>query len=333
MIRAFLIDEVDSKVTGSVREISEDALPHEGLEIEVLYSTLNYKDGMVINGIGRLVRNYPHVPGVDLVGRVKASSDPRFNIGDEVIATGWRIGESYWGGYSTLAKINPDFAIPLPSNLSPFHSMALGTAGLSAMLAIMALESLGLSPDSSDKPVLVTGAAGGVGSIAIIALHQLGYKVAASTGRMSETEYLKGLGADEIVPRQELAEETKRPLETERWAGAIDNVGGSTIGRILGQMVSGSSIASVGLAGGAGFSSTVMPFLLRGVNILGIDSTACANSRREIAWRRLGELIPRSQLESLTTIQTLDDLSGLASDILSGKIRGRVVVDVKEQGH
>ena len=327
MVKAFVIDEMDGKVTGAVRELDNSALPAEGLRLKVDYSTLNYKDGMVINGIGRLVRTYPHVPGVDMAGVVEESSDPRFSVGDRVAVTGWRVGESFWGGYSTNQRVNPDYAIKLPDSLSTFEAMALGTAGLTAMLAIMALEDHHLSP-GGEHPVLVTGAAGGVGSIAVLALSRLGYRVAASTGRMEEEHYLRELGATEVVARQELSEPTNRPLESARFSGAIDNVGGSTLGRLLGQLDPGASVASVGLAGGSAFSANVMPFVVRGCNILGIDSATCPNTRRSAAWTRLAEVIPRVTLESLTSVYGLDDLDRLADEILVGHVKGRVVIDV-----
>lgn len=327
MVKAFVIDEADGKVTGTVRELDDSALPAEGLRVKVDYSTLNYKDGMVINGIGRLVRSYPHVPGVDLAGVVEDSSDPRFSVGDRVVVTGWRVGEVHWGGYATVQCVNPDFAIKLPDSLSTFAAMALGTAGLTAMLAIMALEDHHLSP-AAEHPVLVTGAAGGVGSIAVLALSRLGYRVSASTGRMEEEAYLRSLGATEVVARQELSEPSNRPLESARFSGAIDNVGGTTLGRLLGQLDPGASVASVGLAGGSTFAANVMPFVVRGCNILGIDSVTCPNARREAAWMRLSEVIPRVTLESLTSVYGLQDLDRLADEILVGHVKGRVVIDV-----
>ena len=327
MFRAFLIDQVDDLVVGSVQELDDEVLGSQGILIDVEYSDLNYKDAMVIKGLGRLVRTYPHVPGVDLAGIVCSSDDQRFSVGDRVIVSGWRVGELYWGGLATKARVNPDFALKTPSSLSSFHAMALGTAGLSAMLAIRTLIDHGLSVEDT-RPVLVTGAAGGVGSIAVIALHQLGFKVAASTGRLEESSYLFELGADVIIARSELQEPSQRPLESERFSAAIDNVGGDTLGRVLGQMVRNSSIASVGLAGGSSFTANVMPFVLRGVNILGIDSVTCPNSRRLEAWERLGELIPRSKLEALTTTRDLCEVQDLAGELLAGKIKGRTVIDV-----
>ncbi|MDA8197461.1 MAG: oxidoreductase [Actinomycetota bacterium] len=328
MARALLLNEVEKKVSASIVDIDEADFPDGDLEIDVMYSTLNYKDGMIINGIGRLVRSYPHVPGVDMVGVVRSSSNDQFSVGDLVLATGWRIGESFWGGYSTFARVNSDFCIKLPQNLSPATAMSLGTAGISAMQGIIALEDHGLSDMRELGSVLVTGSAGGVGSVAIIALSALGYRVTASTRRVQESEYLTSLGATEVIASSEVSGDLTRPLESERWIGAIENVGGDTLGRLVSQMVTGASIASIGLAAGAVFTANVMPFLLRGVNILGIDSVKYPNAKRSVAWERLGELVPSEKIASMTQIVTLDDLIPLANQILAGGVRGRVVVDV-----
>ena len=327
MFKAFLIDNHDGNMSGAVTELEESRLPQEALEISVEYSTLNYKDGMVINGLGRMVRSYPHIPGVDLAGSVSATSDARFQVGDRVVVTGWRVGESFWGGYATKARVNPDFAIKLPESLSCIHAMALGTAGLTAMLAAMALESAGVDK-ASPHPLLVTGAAGGVGTIAILALAKLGYHVAASTGRLEETEYLMGLGAKSVIARSEFAEPIGRPLESERFSGAIDNVGGNTLARIIAQLAPNASVASVGMAGGSVFTASVLPFILRGVNLIGIDSVSCPNELRLGAWNRLADLVPFADLEPLTAVYSLEDLPFLANEILAGKIRGRVVIDL-----
>jgi acrylyl-CoA reductase (NADPH) len=323
-----VLNEVEKKVNASIVELSEADFPEGDVELDVLYSTLNYKDGMIIRGLGRLVRSYPHVPGVDMVGVVRKSSSDRFAAGDTVLATGWRIGESFWGGYSTFARVNSAFCIKLPSNLSPVMAMSLGTAGISAMQGVIALEDQGLAALKDVGSVLVTGSAGGVGSVAIIVLSALGYNVTASTRRVQESAYLNSLGATEIIAADEVSGELTRPLESERWIGAIENVGGSTLGRIVSQMVTGASIASIGLTAGATFTANVMPFLLRGVNILGIDSVKYPNEKRAIAWERLGDLVPSEKMASMTQIATLDDLENLADQILAGGVRGRVVVDV-----
>lgn len=324
MFKALVIDMSENQVSSTIKELSERELPPGDVTIKSSYSTLNYKDGMILGGIGKLVSSYPHVPGVDVAGTVVDSSDKRFEPGDEVIVGGHRFGEVHWGGYSELVRVPADWIVKLPNGLSLRQSMAFGTAGLSAMLALIALENHGLSP--SDYEVLVTGAVGGVGSIAVALLASLGYKVAASTGRSSEHDYLISLGATSVVDRSDFEEPSSRPLEKERWSGCIDNVGGTTLGRVLGQLRANASIASVGLAGGSAFSSNVMPFLLRGVNILGIDSVSAPMELRSRAWQRLAESFPIETLESVTSEITLQDLGKYGSDILSGKVKGRVVV-------
>lgn len=324
LFKAVVVRESEGSVSTAFEDLEMEMLPPGDLTLRVECSTLNYKDGMVMKGLGRLVRNYPHVPGVDLVGEVVQSSNPKFSNGDMVIVTGFRMGELYWGGFSQFARVSSEWAVALPKGLSAARAMAIGTAGLTSMLAVMALEEHGLVP--TEAPVLVTGAAGGVGSTAVALLKALGYSVAASTGRSEESEYLRRLGANTIVKREALAEATNRPLESEQWSGCIDAVGGSTLARVLGQMKSNSSIASVGLAGGANFSANVMPFLLRGVNILGIDSVMAPIERRIVAWDRLTRQLPLDILDSMTTHATLEEVPDLAEPILAGKVRGRVVV-------
>ncbi len=326
MFRALVLEEADGKVTSSIQELDEASLPDGDVTVAIDYSTLNYKDGMVLGGIGRLVRNYPHIGGIDFAGTVEESTHSGYSPGDKVILTGWRVGESHWGGYSQKARVKGDWLVHLPENLSTRQAMALGTAGFTAMLSVQALEDHGLGVD--DGEVLVTGAAGGVGSVAVAVLAHLGYSVTASTGREETHEYLGSLGASKIIDRSELAETTKRPLESERWAGCIDSVGGTTLARLLTQMKYGSSVAAVGLAGGSALETTVIPFLLRGVNLLGIDSVMCPYEPRSKAWTRLGEEMPQDKLESMIAEATLSDLSGLGGEILKGRVRGRVVVDV-----
>ena len=247
-----------------------DQLPEGNVTVAVEYSTVNDKDGLCLSSGGGLVRNYPHIPGIDFAGTVESSADNRYKPGDKVVLTGWRVGEAWWGGYSLKARVKADWLVPLPAGLSTLDAMAVGTAGLTAMLSVIALEKHGLTP--SDNPVLVTGAAGGVGSVATAILANLDYKVAGVTGRPETADYLTALGASEIILREEINETVKRPLEGERWSGCIDAVGGAMLARVLGQIAYGGSVASVGLAGGAGLLATVIPFLLRGVNLLGIDS-------------------------------------------------------------
>ena len=326
MFRALLLEETDGKVSGSIQDLDESRLPEGDVTVAVDYSTLNYKDGLILNGLGRLVRSYPHVPGVDFAGRVAESSHPDYRAGDAVVLTGWRVGEAHWGGYAGMARVKGDWLVPLPAGLDAKHAMAIGTAGFTAMLAVMALEDHGLEP--GEREVLVTGGAGGVGSVAVSILANLGYKVAASTGRPEQHDYLRDLGATTIVERAELSEPPSRPLDKERWAGCIDSVGGTTLAHVLTQMANRGSVAAVGLAGGNTLETTVIPFLLRGVNLLGIDSVLCPFARRQAAWQRLARDLPLDKLEALTSVAALEDLPQLAKDILAGQVRGRVVVDV-----
>jgi acrylyl-CoA reductase (NADPH) len=289
---------------------------------------LNYKDGMILKGIGRLVRSYPHVPGVDFAGVVETSEHADFKPGDEVILTGWRVGETHWGGYSQKARVKGDWLVKRPSGLTAQQAMAIGTAGFTAMLAIVALERHGLSPEKGE--VLVTGAAGGVGSVAVAILAKLGYQVAASTGRVAEHDYLRELGASSIVERAELSAPPSRPLAAERWAGAIDAVGGTTLASLLTGIKYGGSVAACGLAGGNELTTTVLPFLLRGVNLLGIDSVMCPKAQRIAVWDRLARDLPLDKLDALTCRAGLKDLPDLADKILHGQVRGRVVIDVDD---
>ncbi len=326
MFKALLLAEADGKVSSSLQDLDETRLPEGDVTVAVDYSTLNYKDGMVLNGIGRLVRSYPHVPGVDFAGTVAESANPDFTAGDKVVLTGWRVGEMHWGGYAQKARVKGDWLVPLPDGLSTKRAMAIGTAGFTAMLAVMALEEHGVTPESGE--VLVTGAAGGVGSVAVAILAKLGYRVTASTGRSETHDYLRALGAASLIDRTELSEPASRPLDKERWAGCIDSVGGTTLAHLLTNIAHGGSVAAVGLAGGSKLETTVLPFLLRGANLLGIDSVMCPKARRTAAWQRLTQDLPMDKLDAMITEATLGDLPGLASDILKGQIKGRVVIDV-----
>lgn len=319
-------DEESGKTSAAVEKISTDQLPAGNVVVNVEYSTVNYKDGLCIGPGGGLVREYPHVPGIDFAGTIESSDDPRYSAGDSVVLTGWRVGEVHWGGYAQKARVNADWLVPLPSGLSSRQAMAVGTAGFTAMLAVTALEDHGLQPDQG--PVLVTGAAGGVGSVATAILANLGYEVAAVTGRPETEEYLRALGATQIVPREEINETVKRPLERETWAGCVDAVGGDMLARVLGQMKYGGSVSAVGLAGGAGLPATVIPFLLRGVNLLGIDSVMQPYDNRLRAWERIAKDLPMDKLEAMIHLATLSDLPALGTDILKGQVKGRVVVDV-----
>ena len=326
MFKALVVekDEESGKTSAAVSEISEDQLPEGDVTVAVDYSTVNYKDGLCIGPGGGLVRTYPHVPGIDFAGTVESSSDDRYSPGDKVVLTGWRVGENRWGGYAQKARVKADMLVPLPEGLTTRQAMAVGTAGFTAMLAVMALEDHGIK----DGPVLVTGAAGGVGSVATAILAKLGHDVAGVTGRPETADYLKNLGATQIVAREDINETTKRPLEAETWGGCVDAVGGDMLARVLGQMQYGASVSAVGLAGGANLPATVIPFLLRGVNLLGIDSVMQPYDARVRAWGRIASDLPMDKLEAMIEPATLGDLHALGSGILKGQVKGRVVVDV-----
>ena len=324
--RALVLREADRKIAVAFETLTEADLPDGDVLVRVSHSTVNYKDGMVMNGVGRLVREYPHVPGIDFSGTVEASDNPNFKPGDDVILTGWRVGETYWGAYAEKARVKGDWLVPLPDGLTRENAMAVGTAGFTAMMAVQALEAHGVTPGGGQ--VLVTGASGGVGSIATAILANLGYDVAASTGRPEQADYLKGLGAKTIIDRAELAELPSRPLGRERFAGAIDNVGGATLSNLLTQIAYGGSVGAVGLTGGSEVSSTVLPFLLRGVNLLGIESVMCPKEPRAETWRRVARDLPMDKLRTMVEIHGLDDLPRLGKEILSGRVRGRTVIKI-----
>jgi acrylyl-CoA reductase (NADPH) len=321
--KGLVLREADGKVTHAVETIAEADLPPGEVTVAVDYSTLNYKDGMIVNGIGRLVRKYPHVPGIDFAGTVEQSASADYRPGDKVVLTGWRVGEVSWGGFAQKARVKASQLVPLPPGLSTKQAMAIGTAGFTAMLAVMALEDHGLKPGAE---VLVTGAAGGVGSVSVAILAKLGFKVTASTGRPETHDYLKGLGASAFIDRAELAKVPARPLDSEKWAGAIDSVGGTTLATLITQLAYRASVASCGLAGGTDLALTVVPFLLRGVNLLGIDSVMCPVDRRRAAWQRLARDLPKDRLEAITQTIPLDSIGDWAGRILKGGVRGRLVI-------
>lgn len=323
---ALMLDEVDGKVTAAIRRPALADLPQGDVTVRVSHSTLNYKDGMILNGLGRLVRAYPHIPGIDFAGVVETSTSPDWKAGDAVILTGWRVGEVRWGGFAQMARVEGRWLVPLPQGLTPVRAMAIGTAGLTAMLAVMALENHGIDPKTEGE-VLVTGAAGGLGSIAVALLARAGYRVAASTGRASQHEYLKSLGAVTIIDRAELAAPTK-PLAAERWAGCIDAVGGTTLANVLASVRLHGAVAACGNAGGVELATTVLPFLLRGISLQGIDSAQCLTPRRLLAWNRLAKELPMDLLDSMTSSCRLADLPEKGAAILRGEIKGRLVVDV-----
>lgn len=326
-MRALLVRKDDEgKTSAAVETLDPNDLPQGNVTVAVDHSTVNYKDGLCIGPGGGLVRTYPHVPGIDFAGHVEQSDDPRYKAGDKVVLTGWRVGEVHWGGYAQKARVNADWLVPLGDGISTRQAMAVGTAGFTAMLAVMALEDHGLTPEKGE--VLVTGAAGGVGSVATAILAAKGYQVAGVTGRPETADYLTGLGCSRIIAREEINETVKRPLEAEAWAGCIDAVGGPMLARVLGQMKYGASVAAVGLAGGAGLPATVIPFLLRGVNLLGIDSVMRPYEDRVRAWAEIEKFLPIQTLEPMIQDATLSDLPGLGAAILKGQVQGRFVVDV-----
>jgi len=326
MFRALVLHEEGGKVVPRIEMVDDALLPAGGVTVAVECSTLNYKDGLILQGIGRLVRSYPHIPGIDFAGTVERSESPEFSPGDPVILTGWRVGEAQWGGYAEKARVKASFLVRRPDGLSARQAMAIGTAGFTAMLAIIALERHGLRSGAGD--VLVTGAAGGVGSVAVSLLSRLGHRVVASTGRPELRSYLTELGAAELIDRATLAAKPPRPLDSERWAGAVDAVGGTTLATILTQLNYRASVAACGLAGGSDLPATVIPFLLRGVSLLGIDSVMCPREERIEAWQRLVRDLPLDRLERMTQSLPLSDLPELAPQILKGGVRGRIVIDV-----
>jgi acrylyl-CoA reductase (NADPH) len=325
MFQALVLSKKDDAVTAAVEDVDDARLPEGDVTVAVEHSTLNYKDGLIISNKAPLVRTYPHVPGIDFAGRVVESAHPDWRPGDAVVLTGWGVGERHWGGYAQRARVKGDWLVPLPAGWRTEHAMAVGTAGFTAMLAVRALEDHGLRP--GDGEVLVTGAAGGVGSVAVALLARLGHQVTASTGRAASHDYLRGLGASACIDRAELAAPSSRPLESERFAGCIDAVGGTTLARVLTQMKYRCSVAAVGLAGGSELHTTVIPFLLRGVNLLGIDSVYQPAVPRRAAWQRLARDLDLAKLAAMTVKVRLQDLPRLADEILQGRVQGRVIVD------
>ncbi|SDT13532.1 acrylyl-CoA reductase (NADPH) [Pseudomonas oryzae] len=325
MFRAILIDKDDHGYRASLQELDETRLPEGEVCVRVSHSTLNYKDALAITGKGPVVRQFPMVPGIDLAGVVEESRHPDFQAGDAVLLNGWGVGETHWGGLAQLARLKGDWLIPLPAGFSAAEAMAVGTAGYTAMLSVLALERHGVTPDRGE--VLVTGASGGVGSFAVALLARLGYRVVASTGRPEEADYLKGLGAAELIERASLSE-PGRPLGRERWAGAIDSVGSHTLANVCASTRYGGCVAACGLAQGMEFPATVAPFILRGVTLAGIDSVMRPRADRLEAWSRLARDLDKRLLAPITRTIGLEDAIAVAGDLLAGKVRGRVVVDV-----
>ena len=325
MFKALLIDKAEGKQQVAITSLDEASLPEGDVTVSVHCSTLNYKDALAITGKGPVVKQFPMVPGIDLSGVVEYSASPDFKPGDTVLLNGWGVGEKHWGGLAEKARLDSRWLIPQPSAFTPYQSMAIGTAGYTAMLAVMALEERGVTPDQGE--ILVTGASGGVGSYAITLLARLGYRVVASTGRQEEAPYLVELGAENVIDRRELSD-PGRPLAKERWAGAIDSVGSHTLANVLASTKYGGTVACCGLAQGMDLPTSVAPFILRGITLAGIDSVMRPLAHRVEAWRRLGELLSPLQLEAITRPIDLTQSISVAEDLLAGKIRGRVVVNV-----
>lgn len=325
MFKGILIDKDDTGYRATLAELDEAQLPAGEVTVKVDYSTLNYKDGLAITGKGPVVRSFPMVAGIDLAGTVEASDSPVFKAGDKVLLNGWGVGETHWGGLAQKARLKADWLIPLPAGFTPRQAMAIGTAGYTAMLSVLALERNGVTPDKGQ--VLVTGANGGVGSFAIALLARLGYQVAASTGRPQEADYLKRLGASEIIDRASLAE-PGRPLGKERWAGAIDSVGSHTLANVCAGIRYGGAVAACGLAQGMDFPASVAPFILRGVTLAGIDSVMRPKADRIEAWERLARDLDLALLDAITREISLEEALPVARELLDGQVRGRVVVDV-----
>lgn len=323
-IKAIVINKDDNNYSASLSSIKNSDLPNENVTIDVLYSTLNYKDGLAITGKGPVVRSFPMVPGIDLVGTVSHSTSDEFKSGDKVILNGFGVGEKHWGGLAQKAALNSDWLIPLPAGISPKQAMQVGTAGYTAMLSVIALEKQGITPDSGE--VLVTGANGGVGSFAIYLLNQLGYNVTAATGRMEQSDYLKELGAANVINRDELSNPGK-PLQKERFAAAIDSVGSHTLANICASLKYGGVVTACGLAQGMDLPGSVAPFILRGIRLIGIDSVMRPKADRIEAWDRLASLVAADYLDKISTEITLEQVIDNAEQLMEGKIRGRVVVN------
>lgn len=328
--RAIVVDQgEDGQVQAALETCPERGLPDGDVLIRVSYSSLNYKDGLALTGKNKVIRSYPMVPGVDLVGTVLDSSSPEWKAGDGVISTGWGVGEWHPGGFAQLARLKAEWLVPLPQGLGPQEAMAIGTAGLTAMISVMELEGRGMKPGG--RPIAVTGASGGVGSMAVAILAQRGYSVTASTGRKELEPYLRELGASDVIDRDVLAAPSRRPLESETWGGAIDSVGGDTLAGLFRAMAMGTSVAVCGLAGGSQLNTTVMPFFLRGVSLIGIDSLRTPIHIRKAAWEALAQDIPEETLRRMMQVVPLSEVIPLGPQILAGQVRGRTVVDVNAE--
>ncbi|WP_413113703.1 MDR family oxidoreductase [Thaumasiovibrio sp. DFM-14] len=324
MFKALVLEQQDKRTLSSVQQLEDSQLPDNNVIISVNYSSLNFKDGLAITGKGKIVRQFPMVPGIDLSGEVLSSKDARYQPGDQVVLTGWGVGESHWGGMAEKASLNADWLVPQPKGIDGKQAMMIGTAGLTAMLCVQALQDAGVTPDKG--PVLVTGASGGVGSVAVTLLSQLGYRVSALTGRAADnTALLTSLGANEVIDRH-VFEEPARALEKQVWAGVVDTVGSKILAKALAQVDYDGAVAACGLAGGFDLPTTVMPFILRGVKLIGIDSVMCPFEKRQAAWQRIVELLPAKYYEQACQEITLDQVAECAEAITQGQITGRVVI-------
>jgi acrylyl-CoA reductase (NADPH) len=324
--RAVILENTDGNVRASVKQLPANSLLDGDVLVSVAYSSLNYKDALAVTNRGKIARRFPMVPGIDFAGTVAESKSSRFHPGDKVVLTGWGVGEEHWGGLAQLARVKAEWLLPLPEGLTLKQAMSIGTAGLTAMFCVMLLEEHGVQPDQGD--VLVTGATGGVGSVAVMLLARLGYRVVAATGKVDAHDFLKSIGAGEIVGRDTFTGRSGKPLESGRWAGAVDTVGGETLSAILRQMNRDGCVAAVGLAGGAELHTTVYPFILRGVSLVGISSVYMPVERRRAAWTRLMRELPMDALDRMTRVTRLDEVTALCEQMIAGKTRGRIVVDV-----
>lgn len=324
--RALVLENPNGVVHAAVKELPVSSLPGEDVLVSVAYSSLNYKDALAVSNRGKIARRFPMIPGIDFSGVVADSTSGLFKPGDPVVLTGWGVGEEHWGGFAQLARVKPEWLLPLSQGLTLKQAMQIGTAGLTAMFCVMALEEHGVRPDKGE--IVVTGATGGVGCVAVMLLAKLGYKVVASTGKTDAHEFLKSLGAYEVIDRDTLAAPSDKPLERGRWAGAVDTVGGKTLAALLRQMEREGCVTAVGLAGGAELHTTVYPFILRGVSLVGISSVYMAREHRHMAWMRLANELLMETLDRLTQTAGLTNVPMLAEQMVNGKIRGRVVIDV-----
>lgn len=323
-MKALVLEQKENQTLAAVKDVALPALAEGDVRVDIDWSSLNYKDALAITGQGKIIRQFPMVPGIDFSGRVSESRDPRFTPGQVVLLTGWGVGENHWGGLAAQACVKGDWLVPLPENLSARHAMIIGTAGFTAMLCVMALQEAGVTPQSGT--VVVTGASGGVGSTAVVLLKALGYTVAAVTGREATHAFLRQLGADEILPRSDF--EQTRPLEKQLWAGAVDTVGGNVLAKVLAQTNYGGCVAACGLAGGFSLPTTVMPFILRNVRLQGVDSVSVPTAKRGEVWLRLAQLLPEAYYQQACREITLEQAPAVAADFLQNNIQGRTLVKI-----